>query len=232
MNRLTSCYQKEQIERIEHFYDSDVPATSGISTHNLLCSALNSIHSEYYEEITNHVKWLTSLILLVENIPICVSISAYGKKDDIYNPLIYVNKHFENTTQYSRNEIVGQNCNFLQGTLHEAEIHTKNNIRDVIYSGKNGKFLITNIKKDGTTFRNLLHLIPIKYETGEICYYMGIQLDLTDPKIPYDYILLVDDLLAVIPTTIEMDCDDNKDIPLYFSNMIELIGSFKNIYTC
>jgi PAS domain S-box-containing protein len=224
MSNLTN----DQKERIEQFYDSRVPNTSGISTHNLLCSALNSIHSDYYEEITNHVKWLTTLILLVENIPICVSISAYGKKNNVYNPLIYVNNHFEHTTQYSRNEIVGQNCNFLQGTLNQAEIHTKNNIRDVIYSGKNGKFLITNIKKDGTQFRNLLHLLPIKYDSGEICYYMGIQIDLTDPKTPYEYILLVDDLISVIPTEIETGDDSDTDIPMYFSNMIELIGSFKN----
>lgn len=230
MSNLTN----EQKERIKLFYDHNVPKNSGISTHHLLCSGLNSIHSDYYEEITNYTKWLSTLILLVENIPICVSITAYGKKNDVYNPLIYVNRHFETTTKYSRNEIVGQNCNFLQGTLDDSEIYTKNNIKDFIYSGKSGKFLITNIKKDGTSFRNLLHLVPIKYETDEICYYMGIQIDLTDPKTPYNYILLVDDLLSIIPTVIdtEYESDNSTEIPSYFSNMIELIGSFKNVYTC
>lgn len=221
MNDLT----EEQEERLIKFYEKCVPKDSPISKHYLLCSGLNAIHHDFYEEITDHSKWISQIILLVENIPICVSITAYGKHKDIYNPLIYVNRQFEITTQYDRNEIVGKNCNFLQGTLPNSEIITKNAIKDTISNGNTGKFLITNCKKDGTPFRNLLHLIPIRYKFGEICYYMGFQCDLSDPKTPYDYIMLVDDLASLIPT--EIDIDRDKDVPMYFCNMIDLVGEFK-----
>ena len=186
---------------------------------------MNAIHHDFYEEITNHSKWISQIILLVENIPICVSISAFGKHDDVYNPLIYVNRHFEITTQYDRNEIVGKNCNFLQSALHKSEISTKNAIQETICNGRACKFLITNYKKDGTPFRNLLHLIPIKFKSGEICYYMGFQCDLSDPKTPYDYVMLVEDLACLIPKEIDIEYD--KDVPTYFSNMIDLVGEFK-----
>lgn len=216
----------DQEERLNNFYEKWGP-NCGISTHNLLCSGLTSIDNEAYETITNHAKWLSQIIILFENIPICVSISQYGKRGDIYNPLVYVNKQFELTTQYSRKDIVGKNCNFLQGNILDEEKDTINELRNVICSGGTENFLITNYKKDSTKFRNLLKLLPIKYKSGEICYYMGIQIDLNDPKIPYNYILLVEDLVRLIPT--EIDIEENEyNIPLYFSNMIELIGSFKN----
>lgn len=221
MDELT----EEQEERLIKFYEKCVPKDSPMSKHYLLCSGLNAIHHNFYEKITNHSKWISQIILLVENIPICVSISAYGNVEGTYNPLIYVNRHFEITTQYGRSEIVGKNCNFLQDPLPETEITTKNAIKDTICSGKSGKFLITNYKKDETPFRNLLHLIPIKYKSGEICYYMGFQCDLSDPRTPYDYIMLVDDLACLIPK--EIDTEREKDIGLYFSNMIDLVGEFK-----
>ncbi|KAJ1406442.1 hypothetical protein B484DRAFT_354062, partial [Ochromonadaceae sp. CCMP2298] len=34
-------------------------------------------------------------------------------------PLVYVNKRFETTTGYSREEIVGKNCKFLQSDKSE-----------------------------------------------------------------------------------------------------------------
>lgn len=214
---------EEQENRLILFYEKNVPKDSPISKHYLLCSGLNAIHHDFYEEITNNSKWISEIILLVENIPICVSISAYDKHNETFNPLIYVNRQFEITTQYQRNEIVGKNCNFLQGS--NTETFTKTSIKETICARKSGKFLITNYKKDGTQFRNLLHLLPIIYKTGEIAYYMGFQCDLSDPKTPYDYIMVVDDLVNLIPKKINTEYE--KDIPLYFSNMIDLVGEFK-----
>jgi hypothetical protein len=222
MNDLT----QDQEERLIKFYEKNVPKDSPISKHYLLCSGLNAIHHDFYEEITNHSKWISQIILLVENIPICVSISAFGKHDDVYNPLIYVNRHFEITTQYDRNEIVGKNCNFLQSALHKSEISTKNAIQETICNGRACKFLITNYKKDGTPFRNLLHLIPIKFKSGEICYYMGFQCDLSDPKTPYDYVMLVEDLACLIPKEIDIEYDTTKNNRFKKVNLIVDLNSY------
>lgn len=47
----------------------------------------------------------------IENIPLCVSVAA--KQSDGF-PLIYVNNCYEKTTGYSKRELLGENCNFLQ----------------------------------------------------------------------------------------------------------------------
>lgn len=224
MDELT----QEQEDRLNEFYDKHLPISLGLSTHDILCSGLTSIDNEAYGTITNHAKWLSQVIILVEKIPICVSIAEYGKRGEIYNPLVYVNRYFETTTQYLRSEIVGKNCNFLQnGKCFQEENDTIQEIRNIIQKGETKNFLISNYKKDGTIFRNLLKLVPIKYKSGEICYFMGFQTDLCDPNVPYNYILLLEDLACLIPK--EIDTEENEyNIPLHFSNMIELIGTFKS----
>lgn len=63
----------------------------------------------------------------------------------------------------------------------------------------------------------------LSYNAGEI---FGFQIDISDPKSCYNYILLLDDLAGLMPKEIDI-CEEN-DVPVYFTNMIELIGNFLN----
>ena len=56
---------------------------------------------------------------------------------------------------------------------------------------------------------------------------MGIQCDVTNPNTPYNYIMLVDDIMSIIPRVI----DDEKDVSVnsYIENMIETIGIYKEV---
>lgn len=203
------------------------------STHDLLKNGLTSIDPHHYNKITKYANWLKDIIILTENIPICVSISAREKKGDVNHPLVYVNKAFEETTGYSRSEIMGKNCNFLQQysnhgiVINNSETNAKIQLSTCLSKGEECKVLITNYKKDGTSFRNLLYLFPIKYGSGEICYYIGIQCDVTNPNTPYNYIMLVDDLMSVLPKTINMN--EEVTVTSYLENMIESIGIYKDI---
>lgn len=197
-----------------------------INENKKLISELYSIDNNGYEKIITHPKWLKDVILLVENVPVSVSISLREKIKNITHPLVYVNKSFETLTGYKRNEIVGKNCNFLQGTIHEDENTTKLEISNKLKEGSFCKFLMTNYKNDGTAFRNFIILFPIKYECGEILYFIGLQCDITNPKTPYNYITFMDELYNIIPKII------NKDDNLIQSNMADIfesIGIYKDI---
>ena len=55
------------------------------------------------------------------------------------NPLIYVNKEFENITGYSYDEAVGQNCRFLQG--EDRDQPGVDEVREAIREGREPCYL-------------------------------------------------------------------------------------------
>lgn len=95
-------------------------------------------------------------------------------------PLIFVNEAFERMTGYSKSEIIGQNCRFLQRNVRDQPgIQI---VREAIINHKNCRVVLKNFKKDGTLFWNELSLAPILDSDGKLCYYVGIQKDVSYEK--------------------------------------------------
>lgn len=181
-------------------------------------------------KLTKYAKWLRDVVLLVENFQICVSIATPEMKNGVEYPVIYVNRAFEKMTQYSREEMVGKNSLlFLQGeTKVESETSARERMIDAMASGYSCDAIITNVKKDGTEFRNFISLAPIKYKSGEICYYLILQTNLNDTNTPYNYMTLFVELLAIIPETIE----EEENLPRFdIQDLIDTIGLYNEIET-
>lgn len=96
-----------------------------------------------------------------------------GQRD---NPIIYCNRNFELVSGYSRNEIVGKNCRFLQGDLRDQD--SLDVIRQAIMEVKPAITLLTNYRKDGTEFKNQLAVSPLFDDDGELMHFMGVQTSL------------------------------------------------------
>jgi len=99
-------------------------------------------------------------------------------------PLIYVNAGFERLTGYSRGEVMGRNCRFLQGAGTEADTVTE--IRAAIEQGRECTVEILNYRKDGVPFWNRLAITPVRDDTGEVTHFIGIQSDVTKRKTAED----------------------------------------------
>ncbi len=104
--------------------------------------------------------------------------------------LVYVNSNFALKTGYTREEVVGNNCRFLQGDLTDRDMVT--NIRSSIRDRISCYFDIVNYKKNGEKFWNRLLLIPFGISDESIRYIVGIQMDITEKhggnfekKVPY-----------------------------------------------
>ncbi|KAL0537707.1 hypothetical protein IC582_026692 [Cucumis melo] len=91
------------------------------------------------------------------------------------NPIIFASDSFLELTEYSREEILGRNCRFLQGP--ETDRATVKKIRDAIDNQTDVTVQLINYTKSGKKFWNLFHLQPMRDQKGEVQYFIGVQLD-------------------------------------------------------
>ncbi len=106
-----------------------------------------------------------------------IVIADHRQPDD---PIIYCNAAFERMTGYSRNEVVGRNCRFLQ-TPDAVNTDARRRIRDTLQRGTSCRVLLVNQRRNGETFWNELVLSPVT-DDGVITHYIGIQSDVTQAK--------------------------------------------------
>uniref|UniRef100_A0A2P2M8D8 Putative LOV domain-containing protein n=1 Tax=Rhizophora mucronata TaxID=61149 RepID=A0A2P2M8D8_RHIMU len=91
------------------------------------------------------------------------------------NPIIFASDSFLELTEFSREEILGRNCRFLQGP--ETDPATVRKIRDAINNETEVTVQLINYTKSGKKFWNLFHLQPMRDQKGEVQYFIGVQLD-------------------------------------------------------
>ncbi|KAK7261417.1 hypothetical protein RIF29_27727 [Crotalaria pallida] len=91
------------------------------------------------------------------------------------NPIIFASDSFLELTEYSREEILGRNCRFLQGP--ETDPATVRKIREAIDNQTEVTVQLINYTKTGKKFWNLFHLQPMRDQKGEVQYFIGVQLD-------------------------------------------------------
>nr|AML78800.1 putative LOV domain-containing protein [Linum strictum] len=93
-------------------------------------------------------------------------------------PIIFASDSFLELTEYTREEILGRNCRFLQGP--ETDQATVSKIRDAIREEREITVQLINYTKSGKKFWNLFHLQPMRDQKGELQYFIGVQLDGSD----------------------------------------------------
>ncbi|KKO13983.1 MULTISPECIES: PAS domain S-box protein [Pseudomonas] len=91
--------------------------------------------------------------------------------------LIYVNAAFERLTGYSRDEILYQDCRFLQADDRDQLGRAR--IRKALAEGRPCREVLRNYRKDGSSFWNELSITPVRHDTEQRTYFIGIQKDVT-----------------------------------------------------
>lgn len=104
-------------------------------------------------------------------------------------PIVYCSDVFERLTAYTRHEILGRNCRFLQSPDGKIQTGVKRKyvddqsvfrIKNMIEQRQETQISLINYRKGGQPFMNLLTMIPITWDSDEIKYYVGLQVDLVE----------------------------------------------------
>ncbi|WP_338513781.1 PAS domain-containing protein [Pseudomonas poae] len=92
-------------------------------------------------------------------------------------PVIYVNPAFERLTGYTLDEILYQDCRFLQTGDRDQPGLTV--VRKAMREGTSCREVLRNYRKDGTPFWNELSLSTLYNEADKLTYFIGVQKDVT-----------------------------------------------------
>lgn len=122
--------------------------------------------------MSDHTALTTSLISAIAHSTLPMVLSDPNQPDC---PMIAANQAFQDLTGYSRDEIIGHNCRFLQGD--DTDPATKQRIHDSLAAGEGCIEWILNHRKDGSIFYNMLFVSPVYDEAGQLVYFFGNQRD-------------------------------------------------------
>ncbi|CAM9762301.1 unnamed protein product [Chrysoparadoxa australica] len=97
------------------------------------------------------------------------------------NVIVFVSDQFVVMTGYSREEINGINCRFLQGVAtSQLDVDV---IRETLVTLKQARVCLLNYRKDGTRFINQFNMSPLRDEDNQLAYFIGVQMDVEDAEI-------------------------------------------------
>jgi len=110
------------------------------------------------------------------------------------NILIYANKAFEHLTGFASDEILYQDCRFLQGDDRDQLARVV--IRRALEAGQPCRETLRNYRKDGSAFWNELSITPVHSEAENRLYFIGIQKDVTEQVLAHQKVVELEAELA------------------------------------
>lgn len=118
-----------------------------------------------------------ALFASIEHSPIATVITDHRISD---YPIVATNRAFVELTGYSEAEIIGRNCRFLAGEGTDPEAQAV--LRVAVEQGQPALTELINYKKNGSAFRNAVMIAPVLGPAGDIAYFLGSQMDVTEER--------------------------------------------------
>ena len=117
----------------------------------------------------------------------CAFVVCDAEKDDF--PIVYCSDNFERLTGYTKHMILGRNCRFLQSPDGNVEPGIRRKyvdddsvlyLKNMINLRREAQMSLINYRRGGQPFMNLLTMIPISWDTDQVKFFVGFQVDLVE----------------------------------------------------
>jgi len=154
---------------------------------------------EEYEVPPDVAGWVHSFVQVAETYPACIVLSDMSIPG---NPMFFVNREFARVTGYDKHEAQGRNCRFLQGPKTEPQSVAV--IQDTLRRGVDCHVKITNYRKSGELFENLLTMRPVHDSNGVYRFCIGVQFEVTRDMSLKTRLQKLERLVKLLPSTVEV----------------------------
>tara|TARA_B110000046_G_scaffold50424_1_gene56258 strand:+ start:171 stop:1829 length:1659 start_codon:yes stop_codon:yes gene_type:complete len=144
--------------------------------------------------------WVHSFVAVAESFPACIVISDMTMPG---NPMFFINQEFSRVTGYSKREAQGRNCRFLQGP--RTEPNSVAVIQDTLRRGVDCHVKLTNYRKTGELFENLLTMRPVHDSNGVYRFCIGVQFEVTHDMSLRTRVSKLEKLIKLLPTQIDVE---------------------------
>lgn len=117
----------------------------------------------------------------------CAFVVCDADKDDF--PIVYCSDNFERLTGYTKHMILGRNCRFLQSPDGNVAPGVRRKyvdddsvlyLKNMINLRREAQISLINYRRGGQPFMNLLTMIPITWDTDQVKFFVGFQVDLVE----------------------------------------------------
>ena len=96
------------------------------------------------------------------------------------NPIVYASDDFLKLTGYDRDQVLGRNCRFLQGTdTNQSKVEI---LRNAVANGEDVTVTFLNYMRDGTAFWNKLFIAALRDAQNNIVNYIGVSVKVAGPE--------------------------------------------------
>jgi PAS domain S-box-containing protein len=116
----------------------------------------------------------------VKNFRMALEAATLISITDIEGTILYANEHFAALSQFSAQELIGNNHRMINSGYHDTEFFK--NMWQTIKSGKPWRGEIRNRAKDGSNYWVEAVICPMFDEHGEVYQYMAVRYDITTRK--------------------------------------------------